>query len=62
MRRIREHVKRVIDCDGGNEYLEGLYTRERQRKVRLFVKSAEKEAKELFKHAAGWVDENQAST
>ena len=27
--RVREHMKRVIECEGGNEYEEGLKTREK---------------------------------
>jgi len=32
--RIRWHVDKVIECKGGNEYIEGLRTREKARKAR----------------------------
>jgi len=31
--RIKAHVSRVIECEGGNEYIEGLLTREKARKA-----------------------------
>ena len=43
--RIREHMKRVIECEGGNEYEEGLKTRETLRKERVKKREQEKEEK-----------------
>lgn len=44
--RIREHMKRVIECEGGNEYEEGLKTRETKRKERIEKREQEKVEKE----------------
>jgi len=32
--RIRWHVEKIIECNGGNEYQEGLRTQEKARKAR----------------------------
>ena len=32
--RIRWHVEQVIKCEGGNEYIEGLRSREKARRAR----------------------------
>jgi len=45
--RIREHIKRVIECEGGNEYEEGLKTREALRKERIQKREQEKVEKEM---------------
>jgi len=44
--RIREHIQRVIDCEGGNEYEEGLKTRERLRQERIKKREQQKIEKE----------------
>jgi hypothetical protein len=44
--RIREHIKRVIECEGGNKYKEGLKTREALRKERVKRREQEKVEKE----------------
>jgi len=45
--QIREHMKRVIECEGGNEYEEGLKTREALRKERIQKREQEKVEKEM---------------
>jgi hypothetical protein len=44
--RIREHMKRVIECEGGNEYEEGLKTRETLKRERVEKRVQEKVEKE----------------